>query len=554
MRLLLRLELVRIWNGLKHLGRSPLRLVAAVLIWSLALFGVGMQVVAALTMQAFDDLPRVGLATTSLPQLQAAVFGFLLYITYHILNMATTNGLLTFTASDVDFLFPAPIDRRVVLIYKLLRDYLVMAAVVLLVGLFLSSQVSLLGGRLDRILTVGLPGLWLYLVCVQTVGHLLNLLLTFHGHRLRQVPLALKLSFVSLAVVLGLLAAGTRSTAGFAGWSRSLVDVLHSGAGRILLLPLVTAWEALLSPVSGVPAGLGLRLGIVAGLGLGLAVVLVRRPENIYEPSIGVSQFGSRLRQAVRDGDRAAVRALLLERRAKQQTRGRLAPWGRGAWALLWRSFVSTFTAPLRTLLLSALLAIGMPLFLVAMASASHQPHLLKVAPLLCLYIAYTGGMATFRQEQAELRRADLLKPLPLPAWQVIVAQMLPVTASWAGFLVLGLLVLRLAAPEVDPVAFWAVILSLPAIVAAMGLLNVCMALVFPAANDQTQTMVSGCGTMLLSMLVLGPGLVLGAVLTLLHWIGPAIGGVTAGYFGVVALIELAVAHRLYRRFEPVDL
>jgi len=555
MRLLLRLELRRAWNGLRRLGRAPLRLGLALLVWSLALGGLGMQLVMSLvSLPTGHTTPLIHLAGPTPERLAAGLFGVLLYLTWHILDQAFRDGLLVFTASDVDFLFPAPVSRRAVLAYKLLRDYLGMAGLVLLVTLFAGPHVRLLGGEVRLLLTLAAPCLWLYLVALVNLGHLLNLLRTFHGERLRQAPAVLRLGF--LAVVAGLVGVGLagRSEPGFAGWSVGLVEGLRSAVGRVLLLPLVTAWEALLAPLDGGPPGLGFRLGLVAALALGSAIVLLLRPENIYEPSVGVSFFGSRVRQALRSGDRQAVRALLLERRSRRAVRTRLAPLGRGAWALLWRSFVCTFTSPSRTLLTYALLAIGMPLLLVAAATQAGAPHLLPLSPLFCIYIAYVGGMSAFRLEQAELRRADLLKPLPLPGWQILLAQLLPTTLCWAGFLVLGLVVLRWASPAVDPRASVAVALSLPPMLLLLGLLNAGVALVFPAAQDQTQSIVSNLVLLLLTALVLGPGLVLGAVLAYAGLSGVAVGAACAMYHLLCAGAALTVGHHLLRRFESVEL
>jgi len=551
MRLLLSLELRRAWNGLKRLGQSPVRLVVAVLVWGMALFGLAMQAITAVLFNTLDRGHLPPPPPDAFAKLEAAVFGLLLYLTWYLLDRAARDGLLAFSASDVDFLFPSPLPRRTVLGYKLLRDYLGLAAMTLFVGLFLSSQVSVLQGRLDRIVTTALPGLWCYLVLVTTAGHLLTVLVTFHGDRFRQAPLLLKLGFGGLTAALVAFATLARTGSGLGGWSHGLMEVVRSTAGRVLLLPLATAWEALVSPVAEPGGGFGLRLLLLAGLTVAAAVALLLRPENIYEPSVGASQFSTRLRQAMRGGDRRAVQALLAERRARQAGNSRLAPLGRAAGALLWRSFVGTFNQPLKSLLIYAFLAIGLPLLLVTLTR--DQPHLLRIAPLFTLYIAFTGGMATFRQHQGELRQADLLKPLPLPGWQVILAQLLPTMVAWTSFLLLGLGVLRWISPVVEPLAFDSVMLSLPGVVAALALLNVCLALIFPSATDQAQNAAAGCGTMLCSLLLLLPGFVLGSVMVYAGRSGLAVGTACAAYFGLAALAELAVAHRLYRRFEPLD-
>lgn len=555
MRLLLRFELRRAWNGLRRLGKSPGRLVVALLVWSLAACGIVMQLVMALVdLPTGHTTPLIHVAGPTPERLAAGLFGLLLYLTWHFLDQAFRDGLLAFDAADVDFLFPAPISRRAVLAWKLAKDYLAVAGVVLLVTVFASPHVRLLDGDLRLLLTRGVPGLWLYLVTLLNVGHLLNLWRTFHGDRWRQAPALWRAGFGGALLLLLVLAHANRATAGFAGWSAGLVAVLRSGLGRAVLLPLVTAWEALVSPLDGGPPGLGVRLVLLAALALGSLLLLLARRENIYEPSLGRSFYGTRLRQAMRGGDRQAIRALLMERRSRQAVRARLAPLGRGAGAMLWRSFVCTFTNPLRTMLMYAMLAIGMPLLLVTAALQSGTSHLLPMSPLFSIYIAYVGGTATFRMEQTELRRADLLKPLPLPAWQIVLAQLLPTTLTWATFLLLGVAVLRWSSPLVDVRVAVAVACLLPPLLLLLGLLNVSVALAFPAAQDQAQNVVANLVLLLLSALVLGPGLVLGAVLAWLGWSGVAIGGACGAWYLLCAAVALAVAHRLFRKFEAVEL
>ncbi|NUP99034.1 MAG: hypothetical protein HUU35_04165, partial [Armatimonadetes bacterium] len=228
-------------------------------------------------------------------------------------------------------------------------------------------------------------------------------------------------------------------------------------------------------------------------------------------------------------------------------------PLGTGAWALGWKSLTMQLRAPGQAAALLLLATLAMPLLAAAFLRQIHHHALLRQAPLLVVYLAWSTGVGLFRGQQAELKKVDLLKSLPIPAWSLVLAQTAPAVVGWSLAVCGGLGVLAWAAPEVDRQLCLAVGLAVPALMALVSTSNAALAMIFPASTDPAQvalgqTMLLGC-----SGLVAAPGMVVGAVLWSLDHPPIAVGLATGGVFGLTAVLCLVVAAALYRRFDPTD-
>ncbi len=551
MALLLRLELLRFKNALRRLARSPLRLVGGCLVWGLIAFSVGGQLALLLLPIRQDEAAWLtAMLGTNYSRVAASLFGLLLLGTYHVISSGLNGGLLAFSESDVDFLFPAPISRRAVMAFRLARDYLV---VLLAAGFFLlmmAPQARLAGAaHLPEALRLAPPALLLYLILVMNLSHLLNLALCYHAPRLPLLSGGVKAAFWLLASGLAFLA--WRHSAG--EWSVGLIAAVETQAARVLLFPLVTAWEAMLTPFTGPPAGYAVKLAALAALAVGSLAVLLTRRENLYEPSLGASSLRARVRAAMRAGDLQAVRALALERQRRGRTVARLAPFGTGGRTLWWKNLAVSTRSPVQMVWFYLLVAVVLPVGLAAFTRRLGATDLLQRAPLFCLYLAWVTSMTRFGAVQAELRRANLIKPLPLSPWAVVASETVPAALGWSLGLTVTLIVLTQAAPEIDSRLAVAVAVDLPAIMLLNSGLNFSLAAVFPSATDQTHAMIANLGMALAAALLLAPGLVAGVVAFLLTHDGWLAGLAAGAMHGALALLMLWLAVVLFRRYEPTD-
>jgi hypothetical protein len=128
------------------------------------------------------------------------------------------------------------------------------------------------------------------------------------------------------------------------------------------------------------------------------------------------------------------------------------------------------------------------------------SPLVLGVSAYL-LFLMAVSGLPVFRQA---LQRQTLVRPLPVPAWQVVAAEVAPRVLilslfGWgAGFplLLTGVPLAPLAAVLLIPCA--------PALIACLNLVQYGAALWFPDAQDKLQQLLGGVASLFLTGLVIG--------------------------------------------------
>jgi hypothetical protein len=105
-----------------------------------------------------------------------AMRGILLMSLFSAFLTALGEGNLFFAKSDVDFLFPAPLRRRSVLLFKMLARYLGLLFPALYVPLIIGNTTLSDGSRVSPFaLWPGMLGSWLYLTAVTNVAQVILL-------------------------------------------------------------------------------------------------------------------------------------------------------------------------------------------------------------------------------------------------------------------------------------------------------------------------------------------------------------------------------------------
>ncbi len=331
------------------------------------------------------------------------------------------RAALTFTEAEIAFLFPAPISRRMLIHFKLLRSQ----TAILFTTLLLTIVTNRFGGKA----WIQAAGWWLILSALN---------LHFLGSSFAMTKLAdrgiTKWRRRGIILALVLMAAGAvliwaRRTLPpfdldkYADLDRLKVylrEVLISGPVPYLLYPFRLVVRPFLAPdpwafVVAVPPVLLLIL---------LEYVWVVRADVAFEEaSIEASKKLATKVAAVRSGNWSAAQRPPKKRRPPFPLR----PTGHPAVALLWKNLISAgqvFT--LRIWLRLALVAvIAAMIFGRSAGSGNVRPLVGMIAAMLMFWSLFAGAQI-FRQDfRQDLAMADVLKSYPMPAWQLVLGQLL---------------------------------------------------------------------------------------------------------------------------------
>ncbi len=549
MALLLRLELIQIKNGLRGLSGNPWRLAGGLVIGACLLVSIGAQLLL-LVLPVPPEPELMGeLFGQRGDRLGAFLFGFLLLGTYNVVSQGLQGGLLAFSPAEMDVLFAAPLPRRTVLAYKVCRDHLRLFGFTCFVLLVLAPQAKVAGAQhVPEMWAVTPWGIWLYLVLLSNLSHLLHVVLTYGASSRRWLPLTVRAAFGALAVLL-VAAVGTRPTG--ADWAVWLAAQFRGGPLAWALGPLALAWQMLMVPFDGLPPAVATKLLGLLALAAGSLWALVRRRENLYEPTLGTSAFRAQYRAAMRSGNWQAAQALLLQRRSDTGSGRRLPPFGRGAGVLLWRVLATTPGARGRRLLLAGAMAVAVPALMVGFCRQVQLTEFLRLAPFVYAYLAFVMGLALFRVQQGELRRVDLLRPLPLPGWAVLLAQALPAVVGLGVWFGVSLTAMAWLAPEADPRLVTTVALGLLGYLGLLAAANLLAALIFPSAGDPLHQAVGNLGLMLGTSLLATPGVVVGAWCRWQGWTGCSAGLAAGATMAAPAVLLFGLAVWAWQRFDP---
>ncbi|HVH67769.1 MAG TPA: putative ABC exporter domain-containing protein [Gemmatimonadales bacterium] len=485
-----------------------------------------------------------------------------------------------FSLAETDFLFTAPLTRRQVIDFKLLRSQLPLLISAALSALFLS------GGHLGGLRPSRVIGLWLVYGTLQ---------LHYGGMALLRASLA-QHGVTGLRRRLGtLLLLG--AVLGLAGWSleRQLPDLvaafqrdaaqgygalahtLHSGLLGVLVWPLA----ALVAPLraAGTPAfasSLPTALLVFAAH----YVWVVRSTLAFEEGAVEHAAKVARRLEALRQG-RSPSRAIRAPR-STRAIRPRLAATGAPGVAILWKNTIgATRDAGPRWLLLASVLVAGSAIVLSGGPMGVGGRDVLAVMLLALGAVALLLGPLSVRFDlRQDLEMLDVLKSYPLSGREVVSGEIAAPVALLGGVVwscLIGVFVATVARrgdglpPLGDRVAL--LLASLPATVAILGVLVVLQnaaVLLFPAwmsvgqgravgleATGQRILMTAGSlvalvVTLVPAILVGGVGLAAAAAAGVRQGWAVALGTVSGS--AVVAL-ELGLAvhflGRVFDRMEP---
>jgi ABC-2 type transport system permease protein len=425
---------LRLWGWLRRLGRS-LGSVRGIL---LVVVGALVFVPWVLTW-VLGDVP-FGQHTAEVRR-----YGPLVLAGYCVLELLiSTGGAITFSAAEVNFLFPGPLSRRQLLAYKVTATFGSSLLSTALLTLFLRQYALTLAGAV--------VGLLLAALFVQLFPMALALIASSLGAR--AYDRRRKIVLLVLAVLVAVALAGALRGR---GGRELLAELERSEVAQTLLAPFrwfVSAFTAeRLWPDLAQWASLGLLVNAC------LLAVVFALDAHYLEASAAASERAYARLQRLRQGGPAMASA-------PASGWARLSvpalPACGGVGAIAWRQLVTVVRSP-RSLLV-ALIVTGMIVYsALAGRDRPGQPEssgwfVLILLGLLALIIPPLMPF-DFR---GDLDRMDVLKTLPLPAWRLVVGQLLVPVLLVSLLQVILLAILMSFGEGVDPLLLGGAAFVLP--------------------------------------------------------------------------------------------
>lgn len=365
------------------------------------------------------------------------------------------RAALAFTEAEVAFLFPAPVTRRGLIHFKLLRSQLGILFTVLIFTL-ISGRIAASGHWLTHA-----AGWWIILFTLNLhftgSSFALTMLMDRGISTWKRRVAVMGLVLVALGVVVAWAVREfpelTRaSLANLESMTGYLKQVLVSGPLPYLLYPFRLVVKPYLAPDG---------LAFLSVVGPALLVMgahywwVIRADVAFEEASVEASQKLAEKIAAVRAGKMGATGKRLKRKRPPFQLRSVGAPFV----ALLWKNLISAgsaFTARMGLILGMVVLFMGGGLL-----GASPSWNWVAVVGALVGMFAFWAllvGPQIMRQDfRQDLPQADLLKLYPLRGWQIALGEILAPAVILTGvewlLVVLGLACAAAAGRETLPLA-----------------------------------------------------------------------------------------------------
>jgi hypothetical protein len=464
---------------------------------------------------------------------------------------ALQEGNLFFEPSDIDFLFPSPLSRRAVLLFRMTGRYAGLFVPSVYLPLVLGGfAIAAEAGISAAALWPGMMGSWLFLVSVANFAQVSVLGRWSHDdsptseRRRRRARNVIVAMLGGCALIGGVAVIRILTGRSYPDDFRGLLRLINGPAVTVALAPL--GWAAGLFRVAfkGWTIRSAGRLTGLFGIAALSVVALYGRERDFYDGAPELSSRRARTQTALRTGDTGA----LLAQMAQDGTlaRGRTLPAvGGGARALLWKDLIGLTRTPARGW--TNLLLIAVFPALIGLA-AERKTGLSLLLWVLAFSLQMSGVFLSGIRNVA--RRADLTKTLPITPIRFLAAELaLPVAQlTLLGWFSLTILILTGSATgSIVPITY----IFFPSLAALLIVIQTALVLLYPQRNDAAQGAVSNLLGFAASVAALVPAAIIGLVL---HFLGAPylVLGLVGGVVNLVmTATALAATARLWARFEP---
>lgn len=493
--------------------------------------------------------------------LDAGLFAVFMVVSIPLL-LSITSYNKTMRPADVDVLFPTPVDPKLVMGMRLIRDYLATLLIPLILGLFAWRQ-----ARLESIFS-GLPHPETAGYVIKTAAvswFLMAMVWTCFGYAatlfINRSDLASErnkriLHWSAAIVIGGTIAYVYVAIKADISWARA-ISLAHSPALRIPYFIPALGTELALGPITGIGASFVAGLCLLGLLGVGYAIALTQVGWMYDQAAVRGFESIESMKMR-RSGDIFAIAAESARKgkvRAGRQTslhRLRVRPAG----TMAWREAILQLRAMKTSMILFFIIAAAYSLAPILLSTLGHsirsevQGFVFLGALCLALFMMVNANATTGFIEF--LRRVDLLKPLPFTPARLIVMEILAKSIMPIAFVTLCSLIDLVAIPGIWPF-FAASLISFTPLALTMTAVILTITLLFPEIEDPTQRGFRGIMQLLGMAIVLLPGVVAFALLYL--WTKtPIWGALLASGLNISFVFGLSVlAGNLYVDYNPSD-
>ena len=322
---------------------------------------------------------------------------------------AANERVIAFSPAEVNFLFPGPLTRRQLLLYKIL----IACGASLFTGLLMAF---LMRRQISSFLT-GLVGMTLAVMFLQ----LLTMMVTLMGSTLGAAAMQRRRR-VTLLVVAAVLVVAMVQT-GFTQLQGDMLDIARqlerAPIVRILIVPFQVFVEAFTAeyywPDLARWAGIGLAINVVV-----VALILLLDAQYLESAASASEKLYAKL-ERLRQGGTAA---LTVPSGKPRLSMFRMPRWG-GVGPLAWRQLTTAMRS------LRALLSVAI-IFAIAVMPALFQDSTRTTDGGMAIAIGGAlAGLTLFIQPllpfdfRGDLDRIELLKSFPVPAWRLTIGQLI---------------------------------------------------------------------------------------------------------------------------------
>jgi len=505
--------------------------------------------------------PGMSLEFPALTVIEAVVFsGFCLAT----IMMAT--GILAhrggFRAADVEVLFPTPISPKVVLTFRLIRDYLLTLILPLVFAILIWRPAS--SGWTMMFRDVPNPSsssrtlqalfvAWLLMASAWVaIQYAVGLYVNRSGARFERLRRMVNWGVFAGIVVFGAYVALKVSAA--ADWGEVLA-LAHSWTLRIAFFLASFATELSMAPLTGdwlqALAGAGGLLAVIVGA-LALAMA---QSGWLYDQVASRTSLYDQTKELQRTGNMYGMAAVLAQSgkvKAGRKSWVHRVRW-QGVKALLWKEYLLQ-SRVMRAILLAfgAMGIVAPPLMLFAgkPESVAKMGYVVLFAQAIFMFLITAIGTQAGYQEL--LRRVDLQKPLPFAPRDIVLAEVVSQAVPGAIVGWLSSLLVLVLAPKAWAIALTGAIL-LPTLALLISAIFLLVTLWFPESEDPTQRGLRGLVMFLAFAGIGAPGILLLTVGAIVGVPLP-LAGFGAGLVNVaLALAACQFGGQVYAGYNPSE-
>ncbi len=467
----------------------------------------------------------------------------------------------TFKPADVDVLFPTPVSSRLVMYFRLFREYFLTLFFPLLMLFFGYKPLSGLAAGLKagdpRGFNQVLSGMVLSWLLSAAVWVALSYALSFYlAKNEKKSKKILRISgwSITLAVLIVLFTFGVRMWIE-PSWKTIVSTTEMPHVRAIMIVPYLTTLMAV-GTLGGSMIG-----SIIAALTLAIVVaVSLHYASNLsgwmYDQAATRGFQGQTMRDMQRKGDMSGMMAE--HARSGKVKRGRIAQKLQdikllNGWALIYKEWLIQARTGIATSFLFMLILGFMAVMFLSIPSKTDRVLPFVYLGIVGFMTANFGSISALNGFQETLRRVEVIKPLPLTSRQIAFYEV-----AAKSFVAIALSVVPYLIGLVYKPHLWqfhlAGLIASPAIGVGMVSAVFLVVVLFPDFDDPTQRSFRGIMQLLAMVFVMAPAIGLFLLFLALVHTSPIVPAILTALTmcGIVALFT-TLAGRFYVDFNPSE-